>query len=586
MQHPTPSESASFTSVVRAQLTTTSFKACTYFATEVATGKNVFVKGPYKSEAAARVAIRVAEFKREQDPSISLADIELRFLVPDGMDDCQYGHRMSLVDRSVGAWFQVSTSLIPDAAYPLPTKSKSSKSAWPVPVSVVDWAALDMHVKYSKEWGSSIYSTDPIAAWEFVRHILLAWFCGCGADLAFSNFFYNGATHSVTEVDHEDWAKTWKLSDTRVVSRRSAAAAQFMRYLGENAAKVNTWLSTVRPTHSVKTICASLATDVMVATTGTKRKASAPLVPPVPKRVAAATGIFVGKSDPKYRVGTDPWGYALTLRKSDMQKAIRRGDIRQALVAFYVCFNVPKIFPDNPSAKAIQTNILNRVIICAMEDIGVANNPLVLHIVCAIFAMTGGKGSERCGLTVERMIVAACKSKKVRIQSHMTHAYGEKNRVAAAAAGLELRDEPHKLLSDPNWFRLVRADPVRVWDRLGAKTNPLLYRVWKKAAQRNKQAVLQYALARAHFSAVGKVGKGAMVLGSLPPMPKELRGVRRNHEEAPPKDEAYDIHTSQGKHRHGSVGKTVFRTEGAMVSNLDKTIHDPVLEKLYVKSLY
>lgn len=579
MQHPIKSESASFKDVVRAQLTTTSFKPCTYFATDIATSKNVFVKGPYKSETDARVALRVGKFKCGLDHTISLADIELRYLIPDGMPDCQYGIRMGLgTARSTGSWFQVSPSLIPDVCYPLPTKLKSSKVAWKIPVTVVDWNALNLHVKYNKDWSSSIYSTDPLAAWEFVRHVLLAWFCGCGADLAFSNFIYNPSISRVTQVDHEDWEKTWKLTDTRVVSNRTSAGPQFVRFLQENADKVNTWLTAVMPIWTVEKLCATISSDVVTL----KRKATKAIDKCDPKR-KTTHGIFIGMSDPKYRVGVDPWGFSLTLRKSDMQKAIRRGNVRQALVAFYACFNMPELFPNNSSAKAIQTNILNRVMICAMEDIGVANNPLVLYVTCAISSMTQGKG-ERCGIAVERMILALCESKKVRIQSHMSHAYGIKNRAAAIAAGLNIKDQPETSLADPNWFGFVHVDPMRVWDILGAKQKPILFRVWKKVAERNKQAVLQYALARSHFSALGQIGKGVMMMGSLPSIKKELRGVRMNLIEAPPKEEAYDMHTSQG--RHDKEGKRVFRTSGAMVSNLDKTIHSDTLEKIYMESKY
>jgi hypothetical protein len=597
-------ESARFTQPVRAQLTTTATKQCTYFATDEISFARVFVKGPYLSNTAAQVGPQVAQFKRQADPEISLAEIELIQCVPDGMPDCQFGARQQ-VDLAVPRWFQVAPSLLPERAYPLPVKSKSSKSAWQKPVEVVDWDKLPTsHVRYAKEWEESIYVKDPTAAWEFVRHIILCRMCGCGADLAYSNFVYNPVGHRVTQVDHEDWAKVWSLSDTCVCSPRTQAAAHFKRFLRANESKVNAWLaqvlSRVKPPvvsfRDVEDVLADIKEPVpanlkrrgpgFAQAMPIKRiKTAAPAVAP-----AGDPSIFRGQADPRYRVGCDPWGFSLSLRKSDLQKAIRRGDLRQALVAFYACFNMPLLFPNKSSAKASQTNILNRVMICAMEDIGVANPQLVHEVTSKVFAMTAGKA--KCdGEMMGRLIHALCLSKKVRIQSHLTHAYGSKNREAALAAGLTLRDEPFPSLEDPNWFNVAERDPMRVWVKLGVNLGgskafqPLLARVYAKVAQNNKRAVLQYALAEAHFKALGKI-PGPTPFDPplvLPEIPQCDLPALKNMLEAPPKEEAYDIHTSEGK-RYSD--KLKFRSSGAKVSNLDLSIHSPILERIYINSNY
>lgn len=597
-------ESARFTQPVRAQLTTTATKPCTYFATDETTFARVFVKGPYFSKSSAQVGPRVAQFKRQADPEISLAEIELFQCVPDGMPDCQFGARQR-VDLAVPRWFQVAPSLLPERAYPLPVKSKSSKSAWQKPVDVVDWDKLSScsHVCYDKEWEESIYVKDPVAAWEFVRHIILCRMCGCGADLAYSNFVYNPLSHRVTQVDHEDWAKRWSLSDTRVCSPRTQAAAHFKRFLRANESKVNAWLAQVRsrvesPMASFKTVGDLLADIKDPVPASLKRRGPGfALAMPV-KRVKTVPGaepagdpsIFRGKADPRYRVGCDPWGFSLSLRKSDLQKAIRRGNLDQALVAFYACFNMPLLFPNNPSAKASQTNILNRVMICAMEDVGVANPQLVREVTSRVFAMTAGK-AKRDGELMERLIEAMCVSKKVRIQSHLTHAYGSKNREAVIAAGLTLRAEPLPSLEDPNWFKVAERDPMRVWVKLGAKPGgskiyqPLLARVYTKVAQKNKRAVLQYALAEAHFKALGKIS-GPGPFDSPPVLPEAspyAHPARKNMMFMPPKDEAYDMHTAEGR---SSSDKLKFRSSGASVSNLDLSIHSPILERIYINSNY
>lgn len=294
----------------------------------------------------------------------------------------------------------------------------------------------------------------------------------------------------------------------------------------------------------------------------------------------ADCGVFAGKSSPKYRVGTDPWGYSVTLRKSDFQKAVRRGNEAQALVAFFVCFNMLTLFPGNSSAKAIQTNIINRLIICVLEDVGVANVPLVSYVVRVVGAMTQSQktGSvARCGKLLGRVIVAMCRSEKTRIQSHMTHSYGTKNRVPATAAGVDIHDPTGNTLADPNWFVHVVNDPEMMWDKLGR--SGVLHKLYMRVASRNKQAVLQYALTERHFICTGKL-KGGLSTLKLPVV--DVTAYIRNSVEMEPAAEARDMHTSEGRGK----SKAQFRTQGATVKNQSLVFYDAVLEKLYMNSLY
>lgn len=296
--------------------------------------------------------------------------------------------------------------------------------------------------------------------------------------------------------------------------------------------------------------------------------------------------IYKGEACPTYRGAKDPWGFSISLRKSDFQKAVRRGNIEQALVAFYVCFNMVELFPGVSGAKSIQTNILNRIMICAMEDIGIANEQLVNHTLRTIYPMVKGK-SVRDNRKIEQIIVALCKSKKVRIQSHMTHAYHVKNRELATKLGIPVSDSVGQSLSDPNWFRVAIEDPEQVWRKLGAmrekriSNEPICYQVWKNVAQSNKRAVLQYALSVAHFKAIGKIKPSKLQFVIEKVDNAMLEDIRLNKIRLDPCKEAYDIHTREGK---ANSDKKKFRTDGALVSNLDIDLHDPLLEQIYIES--
>lgn len=121
--------------------------------------------------------------------------------------------------------------------------------------------------------------------------------------------------------------------------------------------------------------------------------------------------VYQGQATCKYHSEMDPWGFSITLRKSDFQKAIRMGKISQALVSFFACYNIGVLFQDESNAKRVQTNILNRLIICSMEDIGVANPSLVFEILDRIGPMIKNR-SKRDPALIGKIIVKMCKSKK------------------------------------------------------------------------------------------------------------------------------------------------------------------------------
>lgn len=231
-------ETVRFVEPLRAQINTTKSKACTYFAKDLANGgRRVFVKGPYKSKENANLAPKVARFKKAAAPHLRVVEVSLVEMVADGMRDCQLGVRNQIAKDSV-MWFQVAEDILTRETT-LPKMLKCSKRAWVIPVEVVDWSKVSQykHVHYSNEWDKSIYAVDPAAADHLVSHVILSWICGCGADLAFSNFIYDPLDHVVWQVDCEAWCKSWMLSDTQIVSSRTKSAEFFSRYVKSDIGK-------------------------------------------------------------------------------------------------------------------------------------------------------------------------------------------------------------------------------------------------------------------------------------------------------------------------------------------------------------
>jgi hypothetical protein len=131
-----PSESEYLRFEVRAQATCSDYRPDTYLATERATGRHVFVKGPYRSAEEASVPARLCRVKRLCMPELPATSVELKLLVPDLFPDVPLGTRRH-VDRARPQWFLVTDSLVPADA----PRTMHSTPVWGR-VEVVDWAAL------------------------------------------------------------------------------------------------------------------------------------------------------------------------------------------------------------------------------------------------------------------------------------------------------------------------------------------------------------------------------------------------------------------------------------------------------------
>lgn len=226
-------ESERFINQIRAQLTTTAFKPCTYFATDAICGKRKFVKGPFKSLEDANVTIVVDEIKKKLWPEISRIPMEVTSLLVDTDLQCKLGIRKSMdISKHPEGYFMIADDLLTEVVE-LPTKIKTS-FYWSDPVTVVDWDKLTAikHVEYNKDYSKSIYCTDPDAAIEFVFHVILSWVIGCGGDLAYSNFIHDTVNHRVYQVDNDVYHRyDWSLGVTRVANMRSNAGKFMMRFI-------------------------------------------------------------------------------------------------------------------------------------------------------------------------------------------------------------------------------------------------------------------------------------------------------------------------------------------------------------------
>ena len=689
-------ESEYFFNVVRAQLTTTATKPCTFFGTD-AEGRRVFGKGPFPSKEAAEIAKKVSDTKTLLMPGITNPQIELVELVPDGMTDCQYGYRMTC-DTDKPHWFQVVRDVMTaEKEWPPASKNRSSPKAWPEPVKVVDWSLVENygHVEYNRTASKSIYKKTPETAFQFAANILMSWVLGAGADLALSNFLVDKTTGNVMQVDNDVWFNNdWWVSDTRACSTRSKAYDQFKKFVnahmsanffeqlatafntnkkaigdivghdnlvvmeqkivalgGKDCSDPGSWESAHKRWTDIE-VCLpkqpeSTRADTPVTTpkasepveaVSAKRKARDPppapvkkarsiaksetqsepvdavrddeptmpepiplvrqqAIPPVVERGYEAftpdTDIYIGASKSVYQHSTDAWGFSVSVRKSDMQKAIRRGDFRQAMVAFFACYNLSRIFgPGDANAKLIRTNIMNRLVICAVEDIGVANVMLVnlvAHTVDNLLTAfkSGDTDPNRyikdfAERALANIIYQMCISKKTRIQSHLAHAYHEKNaHLSVNQFGLDWNYNP-KSASDPNFIRVVQQDQAYAWRLYRTNVHGAIYKAWKRMSGNNRIQIIRYVFTALYYSNVGTIPVDHLTSINYSnvrvPEKYKLELYFQNKIKEDPKPYAYDMHVTGER---TPEEKAKFRREGCYITNEDVRFNNRQYKKIY-----
>ena len=533
-------ESNTFTNVIRVQLNTTSSKPCTYIADY--NNERVFVKGPFKTLEDASIALSVIKAKNTIFQDLITTPITVIPLTVDVGFDCQLGLRIKMMGK-IG-YFQIHKCYITED--PVPTIKKWSEKAWKVPVNVVDFSKIksvshfkyDKHGIYYKSWSKSMD--------DFVMNAIVSWIIGSGADLAGRNFLM--VRDRCVQVDMDSIKRyDWDLCDTYVASSRTNANEQMKSYV------IKHWDRYFRDAFAriVEVPEFSRTSTVLLDKlfVSKKRKMTQSTIFDTCKR--HKTGIVRGKSTSTFRHAVDTWGHLITLRKSDFQKAIRRGNINQALVAFFACYNIESLFPSDPSAKSIQTNIINRLVICAMEDIGVANTSLVTSIVKVIVPMVKKRGL-RNKHTLAKYVILLCNSKKTRVQSHMSHYYAKVNNVAF---------DIDATIDNPQCFSVCTVgNGELVWDKVGNQMHDIK-QYWITVAKRNKRAIAQYALSVAFFGIGGNKEQKDAIMHyepvSLPSIDDIVISIMHNEIDMEPLPEANDMHVNGG---HTYDAKRHFRS--------------------------
>lgn len=181
-----------------------------------------------------------------------------------------------------------------------------------------------------------------------------------------------------------------------------------------------------------------------------------------------ATGLIIDGKEVGYACAnrtkeTDYFGVEFDVRKSDVQKAIRRGLFPQAMSSFFSIYMLPKLLGEGGQAQGKVTNMINRLMVIALEDIGVANPTLVFRVIRDLYPMTIDTKAKmpRDPLVLARCIKDMCESPKSRLCSHWYHVYTlEANKELAKKHGFDIHASDS--ITDPNIFGMLRVDAAKI----------------------------------------------------------------------------------------------------------------------------
>lgn len=617
-------ESELFDDCHRCQLTVTSTRQDTYIAN--CEGEQVFVKGPFRSFNAAANHGLVNSIKNTLSPQLPTIETRVLRLRADLFPDCALGMRKTLRDEGSTdpVYFLVSQVAFPLS--PIHLTDKTTKNAWTTPTSCIDWKAYEplgfySHLPYSREYDATFYA-DFKAAAQVVMHVACCWLMGCGGDLAMRNFIWNKNTNTVYQIDMDNLrAWHWRLPRTAIAAERTMAGAHMIRFLEGHrdemesslaeildnakryASEADGWAEMAKRaeyTGAVDWMLALLKEEV-----GPKKQSSAKTAPakraaldsaPAKKLKTAAGKCYAGVANPAYRSAVDAFGCAISARISDIQKATRLDMSKQLLCSFFACYNMRALF-DTPRGKAIATNALNRLAVISVEDIGVANLPLVLHILRELPELKKSYTRETRNKLVALLSLMA-HSKKTRIQSHLYHTYHPANADLASQNGFD-GGEWTSHWADARVFGLVDSRPEWLWTQIkdsDSKLYDAVFPHWKKASKKNKRPFLQFALAVEHFAHVertrryiAKKKKQSCAVAVPPDLPVLVKQLETNDFDGggarKPMQVSYDMHTAEGRSAiPKSEQKRQFKTIGARVKHQHPHFYSEKMEQIYINS--
>ena len=605
-----------FTSPVRIQLTTTSFKQDTYFAQHGLLF--LFVKGPYDSEEKALVNIRVQNLKKLMYADMPFnPQFVMRLKVDPTFLDTQYGARVvtkKVRDIPVHAYpprtstpkigyFLVTKSLLQSPAIPtaasVPTLLREPTKMWPNPTRVVDFSGIENfgHYEYFPEYSKSMFSTSPDLARVMLMHVLLTWAVGSGKDWARRNFIIaNGQLHM---IDFE------KIFDFQFcISETTMGKKPYTPELKQLLWDALSGISTLRAQHQSEDL---VEVERRVRLLQTKQGILEAVTedPVDPSLAESAKRVrldpVTGRADPRFRQQKDFTGTPMDQRKSDVQKAIRRGMTDQALSSFFCGYNMVGMFPGVTGARAIQTNFINRLAVIAIEDVGMGDLPVVRAVLPVLFAMTtvtASKKSERCPFKLGSIVRILCEAKKSRIMSHMNRTFDPLNDTVRTAMNIPLADGPIDFTqpSSMRWKHTLIDDSAQLWTEILAPGKfperhreffNLLHCMYRQTALGSRGNYMAFTMCLRHFlvsaSSQGDYVRQEM-LQLLPGIPVDKTyGVYLEdsaREILPVMDISVDMHTAQGraKKKNGiefrNVGAVVERENTIMIVSEWKAIYE------------
>lgn len=319
-------------------------------------------------------------------------------------------------------------------------------------------------------------------------------------------------------------------------------------------------------------------------------------------------------------------GYTLDIAKSGLQKMIRRGETDKALQLAFEIFAFSKI----DKAKAIVSNLFNRLCVIAVEDIGPANLPLVSNVLTSFL-----DEESRTAENLHQMVVEMAQSPKTRICSWLARAYSFENRQISLENGLETEDESRdndpltchfweesEIEEKPEltaygtifWQRLTQRDRnAFVWGQVFLN-NIGSWKLTKRRQRRTKPSIILWEMLRsveplanvrvyqkiiplleksffdldevafwrlAVFLAIESPAKPGISTVELPPK-THPECLNDDFESIVLPDFVIDCHTREGRSLKKS--KSDFRLEGTKVMNEDQRFVDPQLLQIYLSS--
>lgn len=152
-----------------------------------------------------------------------------------------------------------------------------------------------------------------------------------------------------------------------------------------------------------------------------------------------------------FRSAVAPSGNPISVISSMLQKSIRRNALSNALIAMSEMY----AFSNVADGKAVVTNLINRLCVIAVEDIGVANVPLVIDV---LFTLSETRNTTPFN-TLAAIVSALSESQHSRFCSHIFRVY----------SNLQKMQEYAKILNKPE-LPLIVANSGQIYELNAANT--------------------------------------------------------------------------------------------------------------------